>query len=78
MKANVLVSHLQMDEGRFVKRDIVDYPPDRIRQLGSSVEAIKKVPEPILKEKPAKVTEEVPEATMAAPSTSARRTRKKG
>lgn len=47
MKATTLVSHLHMDDAMHVKGDIVDYPEERIVQLGSSVKAITNVPIPI-------------------------------
>ena len=82
MKANVLVSHLWMDDGRHVKGDIVDYPPDRIRQLGSSVKSIDIFPEPEQEpvQEPVQEPEQEPEQELKESpkdvSTPVRRTRK--
>lgn len=40
MKAIVKVSHLQMDDARYDRGDVIDVSEERIKQLGSSVEAV--------------------------------------
>lgn len=40
MKATVKVSHLRTDDALYCRGDIIDFPEERIMQLGSSVERI--------------------------------------
>ena len=43
MEAVVKVSHLQTDDAMYRRGDVVDFPEERIVQLGSSVERLEPV-----------------------------------
>lgn len=68
MKAVVKVSHLKTDDALYCRGDIVDFPEERITQLGSSVKRVE--PEPSVDEPEGdepEVVEEVVEPEVIEP-----------
>lgn len=57
MKAIVKVSHLRTDDALYCRGDTVDFPEERIAQLGSSVERIDPIVDAVQE------MEDVPEVT---------------
>lgn len=79
MQAIVKVSHLKTEDAMYRRGDIVDFPEERIKQLGSSVAAIAVAPvepeEVVVEDVPVEKEETVVEKAVPAKTTRGRKKR---